>query len=168
MSHHLLRVKFGEQYDPEYLECVEDLLSDEMVLSMQNFIQHGDVSCLDHCLKVSYTSFKISKRLKLDHRSAARGALLHDFFLYDWHHTKTEEGLHGFVHSRIAHRNAIERFELNGLEQDIIIKHMWPLNMSLPKFKESYLVCFIDKYCATLELEFINVNIKKWKVSQTI
>lgn len=168
MNHHLLKTKFGENYDTAYLECVEDLLSDEMVLSMENFIQHGDVSCLDHCLQVSYLSFRISKRLKMDCRAAARGALLHDFFLYDWHLTKREEGLHGFVHSKIALRNAKERFELSGMEQDIIIKHMWPLNIKPPKYRESLLVCLIDKYCATLELEFVNMSIKKWKVSQMV
>ncbi len=168
MSHHLLLSKLGEKYDTTYLECVKDLLSDAMVLSMENFIQHGDVTCLDHCVQVSYMSFRISKRLKLDYRSVARGALLHDFFLYDWHVTKTKEGLHGFVHSRIALRNATERFKLTGLEQDIIVKHMWPLNITPPKYKESLLVCLIDKYCATLELEFVDGNIKKWKASQMV
>lgn len=168
MSHHLLEMKLGKNYDPLYLACVADLLSEDLVLSMAQYIQHGDVSCLDHCLQVSYGSFKIGKKLGLDYRSMARGGLLHDFFLYDWHITKTEEGLHGFVHAGIALRNASKHFELNNLERDIIAKHMWPLNLRPPKYKESLWVCLMDKYYATLELEFINVNLKKWKVSQMV
>lgn len=168
MSHHLLEMKLGNDYDPVYLECVTDLLADEFVLSMAEFIQHGNVSCLDHCLQVSYNSFKFGKKFGLDYRSMARGGLLHDFFLYDWHTTKTEDGLHGFIHAGIALRNALKHFELNDLEKDIILKHMWPLNLTPPKYKESLLVCLVDKCCATLELEFINVNLKKRKVSQMV
>ena len=136
----------------EYKRCIKDVMDHKLAMSMENFIQHSDISCLEHCLYVSYTSFLVCKRLGLDYRSAARGGLLHDFFLYDWHITKPDEGLHGFVHPRIALRNANRNFDLNGREQDIIEKHMWPMTLVFPKYKESYIVCLIDKYCASMEI----------------
>ena len=74
--------------------------------------------------------------------------MLHDLFLYDWRHSKKKlnlEGLHAFVHPKIALRNASELFLLNDKEKDIILKHMWPVTFfSLPKYRESYIyVCLI-------------------------
>ena len=36
-------------------------------------------------------------------------------------------------------------------EKDIILKHMWPVTIKLPKYKESYIVSSVDKYCALAE-----------------
>lgn len=136
----------------EYKECTCDLLNKKIVLSMENFTQHSNVSCLDHCIYVSYMSYLICKHLGFDYRSAARGALLHDFFLYDWHTTKSKDGLHGFTHPYTALKNANKFFDLNPKEKDIIVKHMWPLTLKMPKYKESFVVMLIDKYCVILEI----------------
>ena len=42
-------------------------------------------------------------------------------------------------------------FELNELERDIILKHMFPLTLKLPRYRESYIVLLADKYCAVYE-----------------
>lgn len=135
----------------EYVVCVSDLINHEVVQSMENYTQHGDTSCLAHCLFVSYTAYRICKLMGLDYCSAARGGLLHDFFLYDWHENNQNEGLHGFSHPGIALRNAERYFYLNELEREIIRKHMWPLTVIPPKHTESYVVLMVDKYCAFME-----------------
>ena len=76
---------------------------------------------------------------------------MHDFYLYDWHQEKPYKGLHGFAHPGIALQNAQRYFELNDKEQDIIRKHMWPLTPMLPRYRESYVVMLVDKYCAVCE-----------------
>ncbi len=133
--------------------CVAELLRSEQVRRMDSFPQHADVTCLNHCLFVAYTSFWLSKRLGLsfDRRSLIRGAVLHDFFLYDWHEKSGRKGLHGFTHPRTALENAQEQFQLNKREKDIILRHMWPLTPIPPKYRESYLVSFADKLCSVLE-----------------
>lgn len=135
----------------EYANCVEDLLQSPIVLSMDNYRQHGDISCLQHSIFVSYISFLFCRKVGWDYRSAARGALLHDLFLYDWHDTDLTGILHGFTHPITALNNANTHFSLNQMEQDIIKKHMWPLVLSLPSYKESFVVSFADKYCAIAE-----------------
>ena len=142
-----------------YEVLVTDLLAHEQVLHMKNFIQHRKISCYDHSIHVSYYSYLIGKFLKLDFRSVARGALLHDFFLYDWHITKPYKGLHAFSHSVIALENADQQFDLNIVERDIIKKHMWPLTITPPRFKESLIVSLTDKYCSILEM----LNVCNWK-----
>ncbi len=37
------------------------------------------------------------------------------------------------------------------MEKDIIKKHMWPMTAVPPKYKESFIVTCVDKYCATIE-----------------
>ncbi len=145
-----LRADFSSER--EYEKCVSDLIRHELVASMKNFIQHGDISCLEHSLYVSYSSYLICRRLGLDCRSAARGGLLHDFFLYDWHVAKPYRGLHGFVHPSVALENANRHFSLSDMEKDIILKHMWPLTVKLPRYRETFIVLLVDKYCATMEI----------------
>ena len=36
-------------------------------------------------------------------------------------------------------------------EKDIIVKHMWPLTITPPKYKESYILTLMDKFSATKE-----------------
>lgn len=78
--------------------------------------------------------------------------MLHDLFLYDWRKKQPDrKGFHGFRHPRIALNNSLKLFNLNEKEQDIILKHMWPITIIPPKYLESYIITFVDKYCALQE-----------------
>ena len=130
---------------------LKDLLSHEEVLKMRAYIQHGDLSIYDHAVNVAWTSFSLSRKLglKVDERSLLRGALLHDFYLYDWHvPDENRKRFHGFHHPRTALRNARAHFPINRVEEDIILKHMWPLTPKLPRYRESWVVLMADKYCS--------------------
>lgn len=122
--------------------------------------QHGSVSVFAHSVAVAYYSVKLAKKLGIscDKRSLIRGAMLHDFFLYDWHKIiNVGDGLHGFAHPATASKNAVRDFRLNKRELDIIRKHMWPLTLTkVPKYRESWLVCAADKYCSLLETFGLN------------
>lgn len=141
--------------DECFYDCIKDLINHEAVLMMDKFIQHGKTTTLDHCVMVSYNSYKLAKLLNLDYRSVARGGLLHDLFLYDWHNLPKVDSIfkmHGFVHAGIARDNALKYFDLSEVEIDIIERHMWPLNLTKPpRYRESLLVSFIDKYVSTKE-----------------
>ena len=67
------------------LKC--EAIENEKVKRMDKYIQHGTTSTLDHCIAVAYVSFAMAKKLNIhcDYNSLIRGALLHDYFLYDWH-----------------------------------------------------------------------------------
>ncbi|MBE5958861.1 MAG: HD domain-containing protein [Lachnospiraceae bacterium] len=112
---------------------------------------HGEVSVYNHSVDVALISLKLARRfrIKVDEKSLVRGALLHDYYLYDWHEPDESHRLHGFSHAKKAFINASKDFDLNDIEKDIIIKHMFPLNLSLPVYKESVLVCLADKISAT-------------------
>lgn len=91
--------------------------------------------------------------------------MLHDLFLYDWR-KKSEKHtyFHAFKHPSIALENSKKLFCLTSKEEDIILKHMWPVTLKLPKYRESLIVSFVDKYCALKEsLEYSNNTIKSTK-----
>lgn len=136
----------------EYESYVKPLLEDERVQQMAQFIQHGNTTCLDHCEAVAFCSAELAYKYQwnVDMKSLIRGAILHDYFLYDWHDQKLGN-LHGFYHPGIALKNATKDFELTEIEKDIIKKHMFPLTIFLPRYKESMIVSFADKYCTLRE-----------------
>ena len=148
----------------EFQIILTDILENETVLKMKNFRQHFQTSCYDHCLTVAYYSYLWCKKLGLDYKSAARAAMLHDLFLYDWRKPRPDgKHFHGFRHPRIALNNASKIFELNEIEKDIILKHMWPLTVVLPKYKESYIITLADKYAALLENKYAVQNNTKFQ-----
>ena len=122
--------------------------------------QHGSTSVYQHSINVAYLSLWLAGRLPLrtDRRALVRGALLHDYFLYDWHKNKIRPSrfykfyeLHGFTHPGTALKNAKKDFRLTPREQDIIARHMFPLTVLPPKSKEGWMVCLADKWCAAEE-----------------
>lgn len=140
--------------DPEYLECVCDILETSIFQSMDQYIQHGNTTCKAHCIQVSYMAYRICKARNWNYRSVARAGLLHDFFLYDWHTYAKETGdcFHGYTHPRKAMNNASRYFELSEPEKNMILRHMWPLTPVPPKYREGYALLYADKFCGLTEV----------------
>ncbi|WP_124058884.1 HD domain-containing protein [Vaginisenegalia massiliensis] len=140
--------------DSTFLALIEDLLALEEVQSLANFRHHYYTNRLAHSLSVSYRSYCWAKRFKLDCRAIARAGLLHDlFFYYPQDYPQLVGGIgHLKNHPRIALENALKLVELNDLEQDIILKHMFGCTWTLPKYPESYIVTLMDKQCAIYEV----------------
>ena len=139
--------------DPGYLALVEDLLAHPAVREMERYPQHGTTSCLEHCIHVSYLSYLFCQKHGLNARAAARAGLLHDLFLYDWHTYRPQKGerLHGFEHPRKALENAQRYFSLCPVERDCILRHMFLLTLTPPKYREGYVLMWMDKYCSLME-----------------
>lgn len=140
---------------PELLDrYAGDILASQGMQSQKTFRQHGEVSCYEHSVAVALLSVRLANflRARTDKRSLIRGALLHDYYLYDWHVADKSHRFHGFIHAKRALGNAERDFELTAIERDIIARHMFPLNPRPPRYKESYIVMTADRICTLREL----------------
>ena len=150
----IMEMQGRKSLEPEYYEIIQEIEIHEEFLKLKEYYHHNS-SIYTHVQEVAYLTYRICKFLKLDYRSAARGALLHDFFLYDWRSHDVPDlprnKFHGIEHPAIALTNAKKHFSVNEIEEDIIRKHMWPLTLIPPRYKESFIVSFADKYLASRE-----------------
>lgn len=149
----------------EFYEIIKDLLELNEVKELKNYPQHVGTSRLEHSIYVANFSYNWAKRFNLDYRSAARGGLLHDLFHYNWHESKQPEGNHAMAHPKIALRNAKQLALLNKIEIDAIEKHMWPVTLLPPVYKESMLVTLADKFSASVEIFLGFKNARKTKLA---
>lgn len=133
--------------DNEYLNIVNDILGNKTFNKLKVQEHHG-VSRFEHSLKVSYYSYKISKTLKLDYKKTARAGLLHDFFLSPNDQSFKEKVISTLNHSNKAVINSAKYFGICSKERDMIKSHMFPLCPSIPKYAESWIINFTDKYVA--------------------
>lgn len=137
--------------DYEFCKIINPILENEEFLKRRTYMHHEDVSVFLHSLKVSYKSYIITKNMGLDYKSAAIGGLLHDFYDNPWQEDTKKTTFfkkHGFIHAKQAKENANKHFKniINNKVENIIERHMFPLNIIPPKYKEAWIVNFVDKY----------------------
>ena len=139
--------------DKEFFDLISDLYYSDEVQSQKQYAQHSSINRLDHITSVTYTAYCWAKKAGLDVRATVRAAMLHDLVYYDWHDTAKWHRPHGFKHPRFALENArVLNPGISPKEENIILRHMFPLTPVPPKYKEGWVVTLCDKYCATREL----------------
>lgn len=138
--------------DKEYLSIISELLKTEEVQKLKQFKQHHFYNRFDHSIDVSYRSYLVAKKMKLDYKSIARAGLLHDLFFYVPKEIHIGSSNHNKLHPRIALANAKKITSLNKKEEDIILKHMFLATADIPIYLESWIVTAIDKYSAIKEV----------------
>jgi uncharacterized protein len=145
----------GESYDEAdrlfFEEAAHDIVKSAVFVQTKNYIQHGKISIYEHSLEVAKISTKLSRFWKVkNRRSLVRAALLHDFFLYDWH--DEWKMTHGFTHPVEAAENARKYFNISEKVYSLIRSHMWPFTLfHPPRYKEDWLICMADKIVALKE-----------------
>lgn len=94
-------MKKGIEHEPLIWKILNEIRESSRFKNSKKFIQHGKTSVYMHSVSVAYMSCYIAEKynLSVDYYSLITGALLHDYFLYDWH--DKEDGHkrpHGFYH----------------------------------------------------------------------
>ncbi len=140
----------------EYYHYVSPILNCEEFKKRKLYQHHENDSVYSHSIKVSILAYKIAKFFRLDSYSVAIGSLLHDFYDEPWQiegnlvERKNKNILrgHGFIHANQALKNSRIYFPelMNNKVEDIIKKHMFPLNVLPPSYLESWIVTLCDKY----------------------
>lgn len=148
-------------YISHYYNLVKPILENEEFIKRKYYKHHGDTSVYEHCLKVSLLAYRLSLHFKnMDSDSVAIGGLLHDFYYKPWMDNTVKKPLlkkHGFVHAAEARENSYLHFSefMNPIIDNIILRHMFPLNKVPPKYKEAWLVSLVDKI---VSIDFFEKN----------
>lgn len=136
------------------LDVYKEITSSDKFKREKKFMQHGTTSVYQHSIDVAFMCLFIARKfnIKVNEQCLVKGALLHDYFLYDWHVRDKSHRLHGFRHPRFSYNNAKRDFGLNEIEANMILSHMFPMGPAIPRYKESWILTISDKYCATKEI----------------
>ena len=139
--------------DREYENIVHHILNNEDFKKME-LIKHHDSNRLDHSLKVSYYAYRVAKKLRLDYVQTARGGLLHDFFLertVDYKKFTDKLKLYTYKHPKDAVEMSKQHFDITPMEEDMIRSHMFPFDVSIPRYAESWIVNLVDTGVSIVE-----------------
>lgn len=139
--------------DREYSMIVKDILENDAFAKMAD-IEHHNTTRMDHMYKVSYYSYLVARLLHLKYKEVARAGLLHDFYFGRVaNNDKVTDKVMLFTHNhpKEAVINAKKHFILNDIEEDIIRSHMFPIDIKIPKYAESWIVSTVDKVIGTHE-----------------
>ena len=109
--------KLSKENEQFFKEIYFEVRTSSRFEECSKFIQHGNTSVKQHVIMVTLLALNLSEKLhiKVDKKALIRGALLHDYYLYDWHN-KSLKDLHGFHHPKRALRQALKEFDLTNNE----------------------------------------------------
>lgn len=149
------------------LAAYEKLKADAHIKEMREHTAHGRTSVYAHSVSVTDLSLWIAVRTKLKrHRleNLIYAAMLHDFYLYDYHGRRTTDGFHAWRHPERALANAEKLFDLEPEVRNAIRCHMFPGTLfHMPLHAIGWIIVLADKICAVLELagrpDIIRVNL---------
>ena len=146
-------------YTPEddlyFKKCLSEMIENPAIQKLKEIPQHKGSTTYAHCVNVATTAYVLAKKWHwdIDISALVRGAMLHDYYLYDTETMPYSDYRHSLVHPKLAVANAEKLFDLNDKERNIILSHMWPIpGAPLPRSREAWLICIADKECAQREM----------------
>lgn len=145
-------------------DIYQAFLNDEKILRMKDISMHRGSNCYEHSFKVAKKAIKKSlNRKDVNLEVVLLGAILHDYYLYDWRKDRSKLKKHGKNHPEIAINNATKDFDISEDVKKVIKSHMWPINIKdYPKSKEAKIVSISDK-AVTIGESFTSKKYKQKK-----
>lgn len=140
-------MKITEEQKEKLENIYQAFLNDEKILRMKDISMHRGSNCYEHSFKVAKKAIKKSINRKIINLEVVLlGAILHDYYLYDWRKDRALLKKHGKNHPEVAIKNATKDFNISEDVKKVIKSHMWPLNIKdYPKSKEARIVSISDK-----------------------
>lgn len=163
-----MQIRQRRYVDDPYLELErygKEIIESPKFKRLLFFRQHGSSSTYRHCIAVALRSLTFAKErhIKVDVPALVHAALLHDYYLYDWHESKdTRPPHHASMHPIYAAENAKRDFNLDDKELTDIMTHMWPIAFSrYPRSREGWIIVYADKCVAINEFLMIPQKIER-------
>ena len=116
----------------EFNSIIQDIEEINKFNKLNTQLHHG-ITRYDHVKRVAKWTYKICRLFNMKKTvETTRAALLHDFYL--------DSDLEGNSvsrlgkHPEIALTNSLKYYDLDEVQQDIIKSHMFPCNLTIPKY----------------------------------
>lgn len=138
-----------EKYQ-EFHEIVKDILENDSFQALDQELHHG-ISRYMHSVRVAKMTYQVAKKLNWDYEKVTRAALLHDFF-FNSQMEECNAAQAWYRHPEIALSNSLKYFELDEVQKNTVVSHMFPSCKVMPKYKEGWLLTFVDKWIAFYEM----------------
>ena len=135
----------------EFYSVVKDITNNKEFNKLNKELHHG-ITRYDHSLRVAKWTYQFCELFNIKSiNNTTRAALLHDFYIDDELLGENKfEKLSD--HPNLALENSLKYYKLDNVQQDIIKSHMFPCNLNVPKYKESWIVSTIDKIVGAYEM----------------
>lgn len=142
----------------EFESLIKDIITNKDFNKLNKELHHG-ITRYDHSMRVARHTYIIGKILNMKNTNeTTRAALLHDFYIDN--DLKGQSGAKKLgTHPEKALTNSLKYYKLNDIQQDIIKSHMFPCNLTIPKYKESWLVSAVDKTVGLYEMLRFKVSL---------
>lgn len=148
-------MKISDQQKEKLETIYQTFLHDEKILKMKEIQMHRGSNCYEHSFKVAKLAMKRalrSQRKNIDLETLLIGAILHDYYLYDWRKDRSKLKGHAKKHEMIASENASRDYDVSPAIKKVIETHMWPFNFkNFPNTVEARIVNNADTYIAFIE-----------------
>lgn len=142
----------------EFDSLIDDIKNNKDFNKLNKELHHG-ITRYEHSMRVAKYTYALGKLFKMKStKDATRAALLHDFYTNEDLNDKNSVKKLG-LHPSVALTNSLKYYELNEMQQDIIKSHMFPCNLTVPQYKESWLVSGVDKVVGTYEMLRFKVSL---------
>lgn len=140
-------MKITEEQKQRLEDLYQTFLNDEKILRMKDISMHRGSNCYEHSFKVAKKAIEKAINMKdVNLEVVLLGAILHDYYLYDWRNDRSKLKKHGQNHPGIAIENAVRDFNISEEVKKVIKTHMWPINIKqFPNTKEAKIVSLADK-----------------------
>ena len=134
-----------------FSSIVKDITDNKHFNLLNTELHHG-ITRYQHSMRVAVWTYKIGNKLHLKNiEDVTRAALLHDFYVND--DLVTDNSAKALrEHPSVALTNSKKYFDINKTQEDIIVNHMFPCTLTMPKTKEGWLVSGVDKIVGTYEM----------------
>ncbi|MBR1781332.1 MAG: hypothetical protein IJ751_08035 [Oscillospiraceae bacterium] len=109
----------------QFRACLNDFCRRPELMVLRTNPQHRGNITYQHSRNVAIYAFYLAERWhwRVDIPSLVRGAMLHDFYLYDARAAGHGGLKHAMQHPRLALRQAQPHFVLNPVERNISLSH---------------------------------------------
>lgn len=145
--------------DPEKrsLTLEEDILSSDRFHKAWNIRHHYSTSVAVHSERTAEYAMRICSWLKrhsvrINEEDVMRACLLHDIGMTDDKVSHSISFRKAYLHPVRSEQIAKDEFHANAVQCNAIRRHMWPICVIPPRYKEGWIVIAADKLCSLREV----------------